>query len=257
MRSRLAILAAAVVLGVLAAVLTGRYLASLERGVSAKDEPVEVLVAQDALAKGMSAEELIERKLVAPVKVPRRYVAEGAVSAVSTLQGKVLAEEVSKGEQITQARFRYPREAGLAFTVPEGHVAVAISSDAVKGVAGLIKPQDFVMVVATLDPGPDGKPLTRVILDKVRVLAVGQSVGAEAAATEGQRTGGGGLAAASARQDQAGPVASTVTLALTPKDLEKLVFAEEKGNIRLALIGSGDTEVGRTPGRTLQTLFKE
>ncbi len=256
MRSRLVILAIALVLGLLAAALTGRYLQSLERGVAAEDQPIEVFIAVGDLPKGSAAEQLLADQLIVRQSIPRRYVADGAVSAVGSIEGKVLAESVSNGEQITQARFKFPSQAGLAYSVPPGYVAVAISNTAVKGVAGLVKPQDHVMVVATFDPGPDGEAVTRVILRNVRVLAVGQSVGAEAPQTT--QTGGGGIVggqSAAANEQQA--TASTITLALSAAELEKLVFAEEKGSVWLALLASGDADVPATAGRTLRTVLEE
>ena len=254
MRSKLVILVVAVILGVLAAVLTGRYVASLERGVAAEDEPIEVLVAQEAVARGTSAEEMLEAGLVVRQSIPRRYVAEGAVSSTASIEGQVLAEDVSRGEQITQARFRFPSQAGLAFSIPEDFVAVTISNNAVKGVAGLVKPNDHVMVVVTLDPGPDGEVLTQVLLPRARVLAIGTAVGAEPAETQ-QQTGGGGLAGSQQADGQ--QPASTITLALSPEDVEKLVCAEETGSVWLALLGSTDTELPQTQGQTLQSLLAE
>lgn len=255
MRSRLVILGIAILLGLFAAVLTGRYLDSLERGVAAEDEPIEVLVAKADLPKGASAEQLLADKMIVRQSIPRRYVADGAVSAVSSIEGMVLAEGVSNGEQITQARFKFPREAGLAFSVPAGHVAVAISNTAVKGVAGLVKPQDHVMVVATFDPGPDGETLTKVILNRVRVLAVGQAIGAEPAPVV--QTGGGGIIGGRTSSDAAAEeqAASTITLAVTPSDLEKLVYAEEKGSVWLALLAPGDAKPVATTGRTIRTVL--
>ncbi len=252
MRSRIVILVVAVALGVLAAVLTGRYIDSLQRGVAAEDEPIEVLVAQDTLARGASADELIEEGLIVRESIPRRYVAEGAVSSAASIEGQVLAEGVSAGEQITQARFKFPSQAGLAYSIPADYVAVAISNNAVKGVAGLVKPGDHVMAVVTFDPGPDGQPLSQIFIRKARVLAVGTSVGAEPAAAA--TNGGGGLGGQSA-QEQEQPTANTITLALSPADVERLVFAEEKGTVWLALLGSTETEAPVTPGQTLESVL--
>lgn len=251
MRSRLLILVVAIALGLLAAVLTGRYLATLERGVAAEDEPIEVLVAQEALERGAAADQLIADGLIVRESIPRRYVADGAVSAVAAIEGKVLAEHISKGEQITEVRFKFPAEAGLAHGIPEDHVAVSIPNNAVKGVAGLVKPGDFVMAVVTFDPGPEGEAVSRVLLPKARVLAIGAAVGTEPEPAAGE---GGVLGGQTGRAAE--PVApSTITLALPPADVERLVFAEEKGAVWLALIGSATAEVPATQGQTLRSVL--
>ncbi|MBW6468711.1 MAG: Flp pilus assembly protein CpaB [Coriobacteriia bacterium] len=254
MRSRLVILVVAVVLGLIAAAMTGRYLASLERGVAAEDEPIEVLVAQEEIDRGMSAEEILEAGLVVRESIPRRYVAEGAVSSPASIEGQVLAEQLTAGEQVTQARFRFPSQAGLAFSIPDDFVAVTIANDAVKGVAGLVKPSDHVMVVVTLDPGPDGEAVTQVLLPRARVLAVGSAVGTESSQPA---TGGGGGGLVGAQQGGEQQTASTITLALSPADVEKLVYAEEKGSVWLALLGSTDAQTPETAGQTLQSLLSE
>lgn len=254
MRSRIVILVVAILLGVLAAVLTGRYLDSLERGVAAEDEPIEVLVAQEDLTRGTSADELVEAGLIVRESIPRRYVADGAVSSVANIEGQVLAEGVSRGEQITQTRFRFASQAGLAFSIPDEYVAIAISNDAVKGVAGLVRPGDHVMAVVTFDPGPDEEPLSQIFIPRARVLAVGTAIGAEPAATAAGGTGGIGGQAADEEQTA---TPSTITLALSPADVERLVFAEERGNVWLALLGSTETDIPGTPGQTIQSVLGE
>jgi len=252
MRSRIVILVVAILLGVLAAALTGRYLDSLERGIAAEDEPIEVLVAQESLARGASADDLIEAGLIVRQSIPRRYVAEGAVSSASTIQGQVLAQGVSQGEQITASRFQFPSQAGLAYSIPPDYVAVSIPNNAVKGIAGLVKPGDSVMAVVTFDPGPEGESLSQVLIPRARVLAVGSAVGAERAQ---ETDAGSGVLGGQAAGEQEPAAASTITLALSPADVERLVFAEEKGAVWLALLGSTETEVPATTGQTLESVL--
>ena len=252
MRSRIVILVVAILLGVLAAALTGRYLNSLERGVAAEDEPIEVLVAQENLSRGAAADDLIEAGLIVRESIPRRYVAEGAVSSASTIQGQVLAENLSAGEQVTQTRFQFPSQAGLAYSIPADFVAVAISNNSVKGVAGLVKPGDYVMAVVTLDPGPDGEPVSQVFIPRARVLATGSAVGAESAPAP---AADGGVLGGQAEEGAEPVTPDTITLALSPADVERLVFAEEKGAVWLALLGSTETEVPATTGQTLQSVL--
>lgn len=256
MRSRLIILIAALVLGVLAALTTAWYLNRAAERLEAGTEPVEVLVAKEAIPRGAMADELLDSGRIAKQEVPRRYVPTDAVSSPKALRGLVLAAPLSAGELVTTARFQLPTEAGLAYSVPNGLVAVAIPSDAVKGVAGLLKPGDFVMVTATFEPGPNGvEALTRVLLPKARVLAVGTDVGAQAPAEKEDQKG---LTASttSSQEQQASDVAPTVTLALTPADVEKLVFAEEQGSVWLALLPATETQLPVTAGRILQNLYE-
>lgn len=256
MRSRLAILIVALALGGLAALTTNWYLNRATERLEAGTEPVEVLVASEAIPRGAMADDLIDSGQIVTREVPRRYVSADAVSSPKAIRGQVLAAPLSAGELVTTARFQAPKEAGLAYSVPKGLVAVSIPSDAVKGVAGLLKPGDFVMVVATFEPGPNGvEALTRVLLPKARVLAVGTDVGAQSAVSQGDDRSLTANTTEAQQQEQTG-AAPTVTLALAPLDAEKLVFAEEQGSVWLALLPATETEVPGTVGRTLQTLYE-
>ncbi len=271
MRSKIIVLVVALVLGGLAAVMAAQYLDSAKTRIQADAEPIEVLVAQEDIPRGMSADELIERKVIVREAVPRQFVAADAVSSARAIEGQVLATGLSAGEQVTKARFQYPSQAGLAYSIPEGLVAVAISNDSVKGVAGLLKPGDFVMVVATFEEPteedkeadrqqtatPKKDTITRILLSRVRVLATGGTIGAEAAADPAAGDDRGVLAA-QRDTDVAGETVapSTVTLGLSPGDVEKLVFAEENGKVHLALLGATDQAIPPTGGRTFQTIFK-
>ncbi|MCX8007232.1 MAG: Flp pilus assembly protein CpaB [Coriobacteriia bacterium] len=251
MRHRGLILAAAVVLGISAALLAAQYLRSASSRLAREAEPVEVLVAVKAAARGASAEELVRSKAIETRAVPRQYVAENAVSSLAAIEGQVLAVDVSAGEQITRAKFAYPSQAGIAYSIPEGLVAVSIPADDVKCVSGSLKPGDTVMVLATFDPGPDGKqPETRILLPKAKVLAVnGQLV-----QTQEEKQASRGLAS-TASNGRSGTV-PTVTLALSPADVVKLVFAEEQGSVWLSLLPPTATQAPAVSGRTLKSIFE-
>jgi pilus assembly protein CpaB len=249
MRTKIIVLIVAILLGLAAAYVAVNYVEGARSTVEEEEQPVEILVAQQDLPAGLSAEELVSEEYVSLVQVPRRYVADGAVSSVAVIEGKLLTVPVTKGEQITTARFSLPSEAGLSFAVPEDFVAVAMPNTPARGVAGLIRPGDSVAVYATFEPGTDlEEAVTRLILSKARVLAVGESTtsipedGDDEAADDPQTLTG-------AQAATGADVPITVTLALSPADAEKLVFAQEQGKVWLALLGPGTTEIPTTPGQ--------
>ncbi len=253
MRAKVLILVAALVLGVVAAVSAARYIDGARERVEAQDQPVDILVAQQDIPAGLSGEELIAQELVAVETVPRRWVSDGAVSSTALLEGKILTVSLTRGEQVTQGRFSLPSAAGLSFAVPEDFVAVSLPNTAERGVAGLIRPGDTVIVYATFEPeGGLAEAVTKLVLRKARVLAVGMTTTAlsstadDEGATESRV---GALGGGEPAEGAATAVPSTITLALSPEDAEKLVFAQEQGRIWLALLGSGTIEVPATPGQ--------
>jgi pilus assembly protein CpaB len=247
MRSKIVILLLAIVLGLLAAYAATRYIDSARSRVEAQEQPVDVLVAQQDLPSGMTAEELAGDEFLALVAVPRRYVSDGAISSMAAIEGKILTAPLSRGEQVTNERFSLPSEAGLSFAVPEDYVAIAMPNRADRGVAGLIRPGDTVAVYVTFEPaGGLEEAITKMVLRKARVLAVGSSTMAVDKTNAETQEQDGALASGG---DAADEVAETVTLALSPSDAEKLVFANEEGRVWLALLGAGTTQVPSTAGQ--------
>lgn len=253
MRSKVAIIVAAIVIGLIAAFTATRYLNSAREQIAAESQPVEVLVAAEDVPKGTPAEEMLPKKLVATEEIPQKYVAEGTISSMKQVNDQVLAVPLTKGEQLTDTRFQFPSEAGLALSIPDNFLAVTIPVDEVKGVAGLIKPGDNVSVVATFSPGPGGEDISRILLPKAKILATGIRVGVE---RESANTDGARPVVERSRADESETESRTVTLALPPKDVEKLVFAEEKATVWLALLPTTATGAPESVGQTLNTVYK-
>lgn len=111
---------------------------------------------------------------------------------------------------------------GLSSMIPPGLRAIAIAVDATGSVNGLIQPNNHVDIIGTFK-FPDMKgdtaydTITMTILQNVAILATGGDMG---------------------MQDDAkgrGRNYSTVTLALSPKEVEMIIFASQKGRIQLSL----------------------
>ncbi|TLM78320.1 MAG: Flp pilus assembly protein CpaB [Actinobacteria bacterium] len=245
MRSKILIVVAALVLGGVAAVVAAQYLRSARTDIAAMNEPVAVLVAQQDLPRGVSAEELIAKKLVAEEKVPRQWVAADAVSSARLVANQVLAVPVGKGELLTKSRFQYPSEAGLSYSVPQDLVALSVDVDDVKGVAGLLKPGDNVVVYATFKPDGQAKTAyTQTVVGKAKVLAVGAAVTAEQtnAGADEQKDSGGLLNSRSGGTAGEELTYRTVTLGLSVEDGERVAFAREIGEVHLALLAQNAQE---------------
>lgn len=256
MRSRVVILVVAVLLGILAAFFAARYLSSARADIRAQAEPVSVLVADRDLPAGMSAEEIIDKKYAKAQEVPRQYVSDGAVSSAASIEGQVLVTPLSRGEQLTVGRFQLAADAGMAYSIPPGFVAVSVPDNPSRGVSGFVKPGDYVMVIASFQPGGGlEKAVTQTLLSKARVIATGADTSQTVPAEGTTEEGGGGLIG----QTQGGGGGSklnTLTLAVTPADAERIVFAQESGSVWYALIGATSTEVAPTPGQTYPAVLQ-
>lgn len=219
----------------LAVLLTSSYLASQKRKLLAWSEPVTVVVArQDILENVQINEDMVQEETV-----PKKFVQPGAITKLVLATGQVTVAPIRKGEQVTNTKLvSFGRESGLAVKIPQGKRAVSIAVDDVSGVAGLIKPNNFIDVLATFDFGNEtnAKTYTFTILEGILVLAVADDLGAgimeNTAAKKGEK---GLLGAASLSALGDGMKKKAVTLALIPSDAQKLVLAQETGAITLSL----------------------
>jgi pilus assembly protein CpaB len=255
MRSKVLILVLAVGLGLAAAFAAGRYLDSMRSRIEAGTQPVEILVVDRDLPQGTTAEDAIRDKLIVKKRVARQYVADQAISSFATIDGQVSAVPLTRGEQVTQADFRYASEAGAAYSVPDGHLAVSVLDDPVRGVSGFVKPGDMVAVISTFEvkQGDITTAVTKIVLPRARVLGIDQNLTSVEPTTTAQPQGN-ALMGSTASTGQ--ELVNTVTLAVSPKDAERLVFADDEGELRLALISRSNDSLAKTDGAVWKEISK-
>jgi pilus assembly protein CpaB len=149
-------------------------------------------------------------------------VPRDAVTTPEDLKGKVALVTMAPGQMVTerQVQSRGP-ELGLAYSVKPPLRAVTVALDQIIGVAGFAKPGNHVDVLATFTT--DYGMVTRTVLQDVEILAVGNEVQPNEV---DPKTG---------KQAQAKPEKPTATLAVLPGEAEKLILAENRGKLRLAL----------------------
>jgi pilus assembly protein CpaB len=247
MRSKIIILVVAVVLGLLSAFFVARYLDSARADIAAQAEPVRVLVATRDIPAGTTATEILSQDYSEEQLIPRQYVADGAISSSASIDGKVLAVPLTRGEQLTTARFKVAEEVGLSFALPEGYVAISVPDSESRGVSGFVSPGDYVMVIASFDSGGLDTAVTKTLISKARVLAAGTETSQTVAPAEQEQGAQGGLMN-SGSAGSAGTGPATITLAVTPVDAERIVFAHEAGSVWYALLSSSTTTVPATTG---------
>jgi pilus assembly protein CpaB len=169
---------------------------------------------------------------------------EGTFTDAKELVGRVLLSKLVKNEAVLSTKLA-SREAGsgLASLLPDNMRAAAVRVDDVVGVAGFIHPDDHVDVIVTMRPERGGETTSKVILQNVRVLAVGQQLGVD-----------------DRQRNQALPV-TVATLLVSTEESEMLALASAQGRLLLTLrpwadknqiatLGVGPTQLmGATPPR--------
>jgi pilus assembly protein CpaB len=239
MRNRIsggkAVLLLALFLGLVSAVLVYVYLSQAGgEKTAASGETKEVLVAREDIPVATRiTDSMVELKAISADAVH-----PDSFSSTEGVVGNMARYPIAAGEQVLSDRvaassmtLREGEELPLPYIVPEGKRAVSVSTSALIGAGGLIRPGDYVDVILTLNLGDD--QIGRIILQNLEVLALDQQVEKVAPKfEEGQeeRTPTG--------EGETKPEAVTVTLAVAPVEGEVLTVAEEcAGNFggRLAL----------------------
>jgi pilus assembly protein CpaB len=214
-------------------------------GSAAATVPVLVAAQDIALGGEITDQNVTLKSLPAVAKHPNAFTDKSRDTALH----QVTTVPISAGEQVLSSQLtKSQSEVGLAGLIPEGHRAVSISVSEVAAGGGFIKPGDSVDVIGEFQANttapttavlalPKGDTANKVyvaatVLQNVKVLAIGQT----AQIPQQSTTSGPDNLAPSKDAAQV----KSVTLALTPQEVEKVFLAEQIGTLRLAGRRVGD-----------------
>jgi pilus assembly protein CpaB len=227
------VLAGALIFGLLAAVSVTRYLSSAQAYTKSLNR---VAVAKVAIPLGTK----IIPEQVMVVQFPAESTPDGAFESVDKLAGRVAVMNIAPREPITEARLAPEGTAGgLSAVIPEGYRAMTVKVDDVVGISGFIMPGTLVDVVVVIDPAEHAgmqDPISKIVLQNIKVLANGQNIDKP----EDQR--------------EANSV-KAVTLLVTPEQAEKLALAASEGKLQLVMRNSIDQGDEQTAGINKRALL--
>ncbi len=212
---------------------------------------VAVLVAKQDIPRGAVIQpELLEAKIF-----PTDYIAPQAVTSLDRIAGMVVVAPIEKDEQITLSKLALSRQTGtLAEATPVGKRAITITVDNMAALGGMLKPGDYVDLVAMIPvpvQTPEGKQVTQIasvpLSQNVLVLAVGQEIGtAPTAAGRYSQEGA----------QRKGEISPLVTLALSPQEASLVSFVQEQAKIRLLLRSPADSQTQPLAPGNWDTVFQ-
>jgi pilus assembly protein CpaB len=180
-------------------------------------EMQDVLVA----ARDLKVEEVVRPDMVKLTQMAKATVPAGTFTSIKDVEDRWVQIKMLEGEPLLDRKLA-PKgsPAGMVARIPKGMRAFAIEVNEHTGVSGFILPDHRVDVVQH-DTGPNNKAEAETILQDVLVLASGQIF---------------------TRPEDRSIQARTVTLAVTPEQVDILVAAQVKGALSLALRGINDHE---------------
>ncbi|MDD3311553.1 Flp pilus assembly protein CpaB [Pseudodesulfovibrio sp.] len=222
----------ALVLALAAGVVMFRWTSAVKRQhpagqASARTAPVVVAKADIPLGTKLTAGMLLVRPFTTDSRPP------DAFAEVAAVEGRVLNVAVGVNEAVTARKLadKSVMGGGVSALIEPGKRAMAVKGNAVMGLAGFVRPGDRVDVLVSLTVGKEDKPVAKLVLERVKVLATGSEL-----------TPNG--------EGKTAPV-DVYTLELTPEESERLALAATRGTLHFALRNEQDAETVLTTGATV------
>jgi len=168
-------------------------------------------------------------------------VPQGALQKKEDVVGRGVVEPIYGGEPVRENRLAARGAGGgLAAMIPTGMRAVALPVGQISGVGGFVTPGMRVdLLISGLPPGTQQSTIgthTKTLLQNIEVLSAGQDIQRDA---EGK--------------PRTVPV---INVLATPEQAEVLSLASAETRIQLVLRNPLDKEEAKTPGTTVQNLWK-
>lgn len=237
MVGRILLIVAAVVVAAVGALLVLLYADRADDRAIARLEPLDVLVVISAVPAGTTVAAAQEAGAFDLREIPRSAVVPGALTELTAVADQLVVVELFEGEQLSSLKLGVVEDL-TALQPAAGNLAASFLFADPNRVAGFVTPGAEVVVFTTTTT-PDGRPNTRVVLERVSVLAVGSATSAE------------DLGAAGAAESNV----ALLTLSLDQRQAEQMILAQSLGELYLGLLDE-DSAVTRDGGSTDTDLFE-
>jgi len=217
----------ALLLALLASVGAYKFLSGQSRvAEQARLQTVGIVVAMVEIPLGST----INPNQVAVSPWPKESYPKDAIADPKVVVGRIALRDFTRGEPVVESKLvPVNKSTGLlSLKIPSGMRGFSVKVNEVVGVGGFIVPDSRVDVVVTTSPSQSSQEkIAKIVLEDIRVLAVGQVI----------------------EQKENKPVTvNTVTLALLPEEAEKLALASNDGIIQLVMRNFTDNVVVTTGG---------
>jgi pilus assembly protein CpaB len=207
---------AAVLMAAIGATTLVAYVHSAKNKAQAQDALVNVYVVKKEVPKGAKAQTI--KSSVTLEQIPQRLEQPGAVDNLAAVDNKVAAVDLQPGDQLVSARLAGSTNAGPARMV---QVSAELTAD--RAVGGMVNAGDTVGVYLSFPPANSSSPTGTTQLQFQHILVTHvQTTNAPVSQKSGDQV------------QQVGASNYIVTLALTPAQSERFVFATEFGHVWLS-----------------------
>lgn len=217
----------------------GRYLTNRTAEVEERlaDRASKTRITVVVPNRDLQAEEVLDLSTLVTRTIPRDYVNADAVTqdTVGQFLGKRLKRAVTKGTPLLQSFVAVYEFKPFSTSIEPGNRAITLPIDEINSVSGLLTAGDkidiLVMTQANVANGTDKAEMTLLpLLESVVVRATGTTTQRELVADSQQNARPGSRSAGNY---------NTVTIAVPPRDAQRLVLAQQAGRI-IALLRRPD-----------------
>src|SRR5438552_14496719 len=169
------------VLGIAAAVVAGilllAYLSQYRNSIKSSAEGVNVLVAGSLIEKGTPGDLIGTQKLFAATKIRKDQILDGAFTDARSLKGKVAADRIFPGQQLTSTDFVAPTTGAISTQLTGDQRAISIPVDNAHGLIGDLQADDHIDVLASITAISQGTsvPVIKTLIQNALVLSAPSS----------------------------------------------------------------------------------
>lgn len=254
MNRRSVLLLVATVVALLGTLLVFLYVRGADNRASAQFDTVKVLRAVEVIEAGESIETASGAGKLALQDVPQNQLLPGALTDTKSLAGQVATTRIFPGEQIIADKFGGQAESA-SLAIPEGMQAISVTLTDPARVAGFVNPGSEIAIYHIQQPnagfqandagtGPQPSDKVLLLLQRVQVLGVGSTSTTTKVTTNPDGT-----------QTTEDLPRTLITLAVTQLDAQRILWAENHGELSLALL-TKDSKIGYGNGAELANVYK-
>ena len=245
MGRRTVLLIVAALIAALGTSMVFLYVQQADNRAEASQQPVRVLKAVARIDPGETLGAAQTEGKIAVGTVPRKQVLAGAVDSVGGLEKEVALSPIYPNEQIITGKFGSPGDQET-LTIPDGDIAISVNLSDTGRVSGFVAPGAQVAIFVNPLSSDGAIGATRLLLPKVRVIAVGDTTVVSTTKTD----------AAGAQTTEQLPK-TLFTLAVSQKQAEKIMFAMSPGQGELSFgLLNEKSKVKAGPGVSSKNLFR-
>lgn len=197
------------------------YLLNYQTRVEARNQLSPILVAKGEIPSGTSFAEIIANQLYEVKDLPLSSIPNNAITPETNQQESMKTRgPLVAGQILVSSFFTSEARNTIGLEIPRGMLAITLSIDDVARVGNFVLPGSRVAIFSTGGSG-SGSSATKMLISEVLVLGIGDQTDVSS--------------------NMKNPLPSPmVTVALSPVDAERVIFAASTSQLTLALAHEND-----------------